>query len=102
MNALKNCPNKNCIGGVITTNGTTGKLCMKCNPSKKKKGLDKYHWHEALDRSAMVADLIERILLDHPVFNQKDNIRNKQLRKRVEQAQKLILENYREIGDISM
>jgi hypothetical protein len=33
----KNCPNKNCIGGVITFNGATGRDCKKCNPSPSKK-----------------------------------------------------------------
>lgn len=31
-----NCLNKNCMGGVITYNGQTGRLCKKCNPDKKK------------------------------------------------------------------
>lgn len=95
-----NCPNKNCFGGVITTNGATGRACTKCNP--KKKTLDKYYWHEALDRTAIVANLIDSILLNHPIFNQKDSIRNKQLRQRVEKAQKLILETYQDIGEISI
>jgi hypothetical protein len=35
MNDIKhdpNCPNKNCVGGVITRNGSTGRLCRHCNP----------------------------------------------------------------------
>lgn len=32
-----NCPNKNCVGGVITFDGATGKTCKKCNPDKMKK-----------------------------------------------------------------
>lgn len=98
IKSKSDCPNKNCIGGVITTDGATGRLCMKCNPPKKRV-LDKFYWHEALDRSAIVADLIQTMLLDHPAFNQKNNIRNKRLRKRVEQAQELILETYQEIGN---
>lgn len=101
MKKSKECTNKNCVGGVITFDGATGRDCKKCNPTKKKV-LDKYSWHEALDRSVIVAVLIERILLDHPVFNQKNSIRSKQLRKRIEQAQELILDAYAEIGDISM
>lgn len=30
------CPNKNCMGGVITFDGQTGRLCKKCNPSPKR------------------------------------------------------------------
>jgi hypothetical protein len=66
------------------------------------KKIDDYHWHEALDRTALVAEFIETTLLDHPVFNQKDTIRNKQLRQRVIKAQKLIVETYQEIGDIHL
>jgi len=100
IKSKSDCPNKNCVGGVITFDGATGRDCKKCNPTKKKV-LDKYSWHEALDRSAMVAVLIERILLDHPVFNQKNNIRSKELRKRIEKALELILETYQEIGNIN-
>ncbi len=95
-------PNKNCVGCVITTNSATGISCKKCNPTTKKIKLDKFYWHEALDRTVLLAELIESILLDHPIFNQKDTIRNKQLRQRVVKAQKLILETYQEIGDISI
>ena len=44
MKKTKECPNKNCVGGVITTDGATGRACMKCNPSMKKKRIDKYFW----------------------------------------------------------
>ena len=96
-----NCPNKLCLGGVITTDGATGLNCEICNPTKKRK-LDKFYWHEALDRTALVAEFIETTLLDHPVFNQKNTVRNKQLRQRVIKAQKLILETYQILGEISM
>jgi hypothetical protein len=100
MSKKKNCPNKNCVGGVITFDGATGRDCKKCNPTKKK--LDKYLWHEALDRTALVADHIDRHLLEHPVFNQKDSVRHIQLRKRLEKALDLIVETYTEIGDLSL
>lgn len=34
INVNQNCPNKNCLGGVITYNGSTGTICKKCNPNK--------------------------------------------------------------------
>jgi len=36
------CTNKNCEGGVITTDGQTGRLCMKCNPKPWKIKMDPY------------------------------------------------------------
>lgn len=35
--SMPNCPNKNCVGGVITFDGATGRPCKKCNPSTMKK-----------------------------------------------------------------
>lgn len=35
------CTNKNCIGGVITFDGQTGKPCKKCNPVPKKEATNK-------------------------------------------------------------
>lgn len=32
INSNENCPNKNCLGGVITFDGATGNVCKKCNP----------------------------------------------------------------------
>lgn len=30
----KSCSNINCIGGVVTFDGQTGRICKKCNPDK--------------------------------------------------------------------
>jgi hypothetical protein len=32
--------------------------------------LDKFHWHEALDRTHIVADMFETFIVEHPVFKQ--------------------------------
>ena len=32
-----NCPNIHCMGGVITYDGQTGRLCKKCNPDPRTK-----------------------------------------------------------------
>lgn len=62
--------------------------------SKKKKiKLDKYHYHEALDRSCCVADIIENMLVTHPVIEQ-----DKKIRKHIKKAQKHILTAYQLIG----
>lgn len=55
--------------------------------------LDAFYWHEALDRSYMLIDMIQDYLLDHPVFEQ-----NEKLKEKVEQAQMLLSEVYQEIG----
>lgn len=67
---------------------------------KKKNNLDNYHWHEAFDRTYLIADMLDSVLLTHPVFNQKDRIRHIQLRKRIEKAQSIILDTYQEIGQL--
>jgi hypothetical protein len=66
--------------------------------SEKKVKLDKYHWHEAMDRSATITDLIETLLLDHPVFDIVNSKHGKQLRERVLAAQRLIVDTYQEIA----
>jgi len=59
----------------------------------KKKDLDKFHRHEALDRAHVVRDIIYNHLLDHPYIDL-----NKKLRKKVEKAADLIGIVYQEIG----
>lgn len=61
--------------------------------SKKKIKLDKYHYHEALDRSYCVANIIEEMLITHPVV-----IEDKKIRKHIKKAQKQILIAYQLIG----
>lgn len=36
INWNENCPNVHCMGGIITYDGTTGRLCRYCNPIDKK------------------------------------------------------------------
>jgi hypothetical protein len=57
--------------------------------------LDDGYYHEALDRSYIVANMIETVLIKHPVIE-----KHKELRKRVKKAQKLILEAYQLIGGL--
>jgi hypothetical protein len=59
--------------------------------------LDEFHYHEALDRSYLAADIIETMLINHPVFNKHTEIKAK-----IEKAQELIVEAYQEIGGISI
>ena len=30
--------------------------------------IDEFHWHEALDRASLTADIVERALAEHPVI----------------------------------
>ncbi|MBC7914718.1 MAG: hypothetical protein H7Y07_11425 [Pyrinomonadaceae bacterium] len=55
--------------------------------------LTDFLWHEALDRTFIVADSIEKLLLAHLVFLQDQLLWDK-----VEKAQALLLEVYQEIG----
>ena len=64
---------------------------------KNKIKLDKYHYHEALDRSYCVADIIENMLVTHPVIE-----KHKKIRKHIKKAQKHILEAYTKIGGKSV
>ena len=61
------------------------------------KKLDKYSYHEALDRSYCVAKMIEEMLTTHPVVK-----KHKKIRKKIEKAQVLILDAYQMIGSISI
>lgn len=43
------CPNKNCMGGVITFDGQTGRKCRVCNPMPKRKhGVIVIEWEHAI------------------------------------------------------
>jgi hypothetical protein len=64
--------------------------------SKKKiKGLNEGHYLEATDRAYIVANMMEDVLIEHPVF-----IKHKELRKRIKKAQKLVLEAYQLIASV--
>lgn len=63
--------------------------------TKKIGKLDKGFYLEATDRSYIVANMMEDVLIEHPVF-----IKHKELRKRVKKAQKLILEAYQLVASV--
>jgi len=66
--------------------------------SKKKKiKLDEFHYHEAIDRTYICADIINTHLLQHPVIK-----KHKNLKKRVKKAQKLLLETYQLTGSLEV
>jgi hypothetical protein len=68
--------------------------------SKKKKKIGKLnegYYIEAIDRAYIVANIMEDVLIDHPVFE-----KHKDLRKRVKKAQKLVLEAYQIIGGLEV
>lgn len=64
---------------------------------RKKKKLDVFYYHEALDRSYVVADIIDRTLVEHPVIKSHPD-----LEKKVLKAQELIFEVYQEIGGLEV
>ena len=69
----------------------------KKKKKKKAEKLNQGHYIEAIDRAYIIADMIESVLVEHPVIE-----KHKELRKRVKKAQDLILETYQLIGGIDM
>jgi len=59
--------------------------------------LDDFHYHEALDRSYIIENIIEELLINHAVFK-----KHKKLRKKVVKAQTLLTEVYQEVGSLSI
>lgn len=53
--------------------------------------VDKWHRHEALDRTSMIIDIIDAHLYDHPAMNPKD----KQL---LDKAMEKLFKLYQRIG----
>lgn len=64
---------------------------------RKKFVLDEFHYHEALDRSYLVAEMLESALIEHVVIKKHKNLKTK-----LEKAQELIIEVYQEIGGLSI
>jgi hypothetical protein len=58
--------------------------------------LDEFHYHEAMDRAAMITDIVDRYLVQHPVFKAE-----KEFAEKVEHANMLLGEAYQIIGSIS-
>jgi hypothetical protein len=59
--------------------------------------LDDFHYHEAMDRTAMITDIVDSYLMQHPVFKAE-----KEFAEKVEQAGMLLAEAYQIIGSISV
>ena len=64
---------------------------------KRKEEIDEFHYHEAMDRSYLVADILETQLINHIVFEKE-----KHLKEKLEKAQEIICEVYQELGGISL
>ena len=64
---------------------------------KKFKNLDEFYYHEALDRSYIIANMVDEHLFEHPVIQ-----KHKELKKRVKKARKLLIESYQIIGGLSI
>ena len=63
----------------------------------KKIKLDKYSYHEALDRAYLVCDIVDSHLLEHPVIQQ-----HKELKKKVKKAVRLLAEVYQMSANIRL
>lgn len=59
--------------------------------------LTHFHYHEALDRTYMVCDIVDRHLIQHPVCKL-----DKEVAKLVEEAATKLYEAYQLIGDRSV
>jgi hypothetical protein len=70
---------------------------MKNKKNKKIKGLNEGHYVEAIDRAYIVANMIEDVLIEHPVIR-----KHKELKHRVRKAQEEILNVYQMIGGLSV
>lgn len=59
--------------------------------------LNAFHWHEALDRTCICMEMVDRYLLFHPAIE-----RNEALKGKAEQAHQLLYEIYQEIGGLAL
>lgn len=55
--------------------------------------LDEFHYHEALDRTHVINEIIDCTLVHHPVFET-----HKKLKKKIEKAQSILYEVYQEVA----
>lgn len=65
--------------------------------SKKKLVLDKFHYHEAIDRTYMVGYIGELFLIKHPVF-----IKHKKIKKKVKKALDILADVYQELNSVDL
>jgi hypothetical protein len=63
---------------------------------KLKELLDEFHYHEAMDRTAMLTSMVNHYLMQHPVFKVEKEFADK-----IEKAGMLLAEAYQIIGSIS-
>lgn len=61
---------------------------------QKKPQLTQFHYHEALDRSSVICDMIDRHLIQHPVCKL-----DKEIAKLVEEAATKLYNAYQLIGE---
>ena len=61
----------------------------------KKSKLDEFHYHEACDRTYLILDMIDSMLINHPVY-----YKNKKLRKKLKKTQDILWQLYQKIGNI--
>jgi len=64
---------------------------------RKRNKLDKFYYHEALDRAYIVANMTDEVLFQHPVIQ-----KHKNLKKKVEKAENLLYEVYQLIGGLDI
>jgi hypothetical protein len=58
--------------------------------------IDKFHYHEALDRAALVSDIFYMAFNEHPIIN-----KHKKLKKLSNELSERLGDFYQEIGKIS-
>lgn len=58
--------------------------------------LDEFHYHEAMDRTAMITDMVDNYLVQHSVFKAE-----KEFAEKIEKAGMLLAEAYQIVGKIS-
>lgn len=67
-------------------------------PRKKQQhALDSFHYHEALDRTYVITDMINVHLAGHPVYT-----KHKELSNRVKKAEILLIEAYQLIPNLEL
>lgn len=62
-----------------------------------KNKIDKFHYHEVLDRLHLINTMIDEFLLEHPAV-----IENKKIMKKIEKASEKLSKAYQEIGDLTL
>jgi hypothetical protein len=62
--------------------------------NKKKKKFDAFSYHEVLDRAYCIANMMEDMLVTHPVVK-----KHKKIKKSIDKAQRHLLDAYQLIGN---